>query len=125
MRTTKKEFKEQIQEHILNRLSTDETENPKEQIQNVIAEFHNWYSPYEQKHTPNCQEAFSNWLNCLPSGINLEWTYRGVNKTLKSWFENMGETYKDRDTDKEAILYHHLVYREFNTLAKKNDLKLF
>lgn len=125
MKTTKKEFKNQVQEHILNSLDEQETTNPKEQLQNVVSEFKNWYSPYEQKMHPNRQEAFTDWMNGLPSCLNTEFTNYGINQTLKSWYENCGETYKEHDSDKESQLYRNLVYREFNTLLKKNDLTLF
>lgn len=124
MKTTKKEFKEQVQKHILESLSEDYGSNPKEQLEAVTKGFQNWYSPYEKMNL-NKQEAFTQWLQGLPSELNTEFTYHGINKTLASWFENVGEPYKDRDGDKEAQQYYHLVYREFNTLLKKEGVKLF
>lgn len=123
MKTTKKEFKEQVQQHILECLSTDETTNQKEQLERVIKEFMNWYSPYEKKRTPNRQQAFSEFLMCLPSCLSVEYEHHNIYHTLKSWYENCGATYKEQDTTKESQLYHNLIYREFNTLIKKNGLE--
>jgi hypothetical protein len=125
MRTTSKAFKEQVQEYILNGLSEDYGTDTQAQLQGVINDFHSFYSPYEQKRTPNHQEAFKEFLNGLPSSLHTEYTHYGINQTLKSWFENNGETYKDKPTDKELDLHHHLVYRELNTLLKQNNLTLF
>lgn len=117
MKTTNKLFKSQVQEHILNNMSED--------FGNVIKDFQSYYHPTTQKLIPNRQEAFTSWLQGLPSTLDVEYTNHGIHETLKTWFENVGETYKDRDSDKEAQLYYNLVYREFNTLLKKNDLSLF
>ena len=125
MRTNNKEFKSQIQEYILNGLSEDYGTTTKEQLQGIISDFHSFYSPYEQKRTPNRAEAFKDFLNGLPSSLHTEWTNYGINQTLKGWFENVGEPYKEKDSSKELELHHHLVYRELNTLLKKNDLNLF
>jgi hypothetical protein len=125
MRTTNKEFKSQIQEYILNGLNEEFGETTKEQLQALTSEFNNWYSPYEKKRTPNRQEAFKEFLNGLPSSLHTEWTNYGINQTLKGWFETVGEPYKEKDSDKELELHHNLVYRELNTLLKKNDLNLF
>jgi hypothetical protein len=125
MRTTNKIFKDQIQEHILNGLSEDISSEQRDQLKAVVDSFHNWYSPYEQKRTPNRQEAFKEFLNGLPSELHLEWTNYGVNQTLNKWFTTAGEVYKEKSSDKDLDTYHNLVYREFNNLLKKNDLSLF
>lgn len=122
MRTTKKEFKTKVQEHILEGLSTDMSEDTKEQLQNVVSEFKGWYSPYAQKHTPNRQEAFTEFLTGLPSGLNTEFTYYGISNTLKNWYESCGAEYKEATPDKEAKLYYGLVYRELRNLTKRNGV---
>lgn len=125
MRTTNKEFKKQIQDYILNGLNEEYGETTQKQLKGVVDEFNNWYSPYEKKRTPNRQEAFKEFLKGLPSCLHTEWTNYGINQTLKNWFENTGTPYKEKDSDKELELHHNLVYRELNTLLKKNDLNLF
>lgn len=122
MRTTKKEFKEQIREHILACLSDDVKTDVKEQLQNVVCEFHSWYGPYEQKRTPNKHEAFKGFLLGLPSCFNAEFTHYGISQTLKGWFERCGETYKEQEVDKEVKLYYHLVTREFQWFCQKNGV---
>jgi len=124
MRTTNKEFKAQVQEHILDNLSTDEYTEPMFQLNQVVEEFKNWYSPYEKRQHPNRQEAFTNWLNGLPSCLHVEYMNYSINQTLKQWFENCGMIYKDRDSDKESELYRNLIYREFRTLCKKHNVEL-
>jgi hypothetical protein len=124
MKTTNKAIKDQIQKHIIEGLSEDTYQSTKMQLQQVKEEFYNWYSPYEQKRTPNKQEAFKEFMNGLPSCLNMEYTYHGIHTTMRSWFENAGETYKEpKDDSKEADLYGSLIYREFNTLCKKNGVQ--
>lgn len=119
MKTTKKEFKIQIQKHILEGLPL---EGFNEALTNVVTDFHNWYDDYEQRLNPNRQDAFTQYLLCLPSTINLEFSDYGIFLKLKEWFENMGETYKEQSACKECILYYHLIYREFSTLCKKYNV---
>jgi hypothetical protein len=123
MRTTKKEFKNQIQEHIIKCLSTDQYTELHFQLNEVVEAFKNWYSPYEQKRFPNRQEAFQDWLMGLPSELSVEYTNYGISETLKSWFENCGETYKEQKD--ELKFYTYLIYREFQSLCKQNKITLF
>jgi hypothetical protein len=123
MRTTTKAFKDQVQKHILSGLSTDETEDVKQQLQNTVDGFKNWYTLYEQKITPNRYDAFKEWLLGLPSQMSIEYTYYNIFQTLKTWFENCGAVYEEKDSDVEAPLYYHLVVREFMTLCKKNGVE--
>lgn len=125
MRTTNKEFKAQVQEHILDILSTDETEVVSEQLSNVVEGFKNWYCQYNKKRIPNGSEAFKDWMLGLPSSLNIEYQYYTISQTLKKWFETCGATYIERDSDAEATLYYHLVTREFETLCEKNDVKFW
>jgi hypothetical protein len=121
MNTMTNIFKAKVQDHIINSLSTDETTILVDQLQTVVNEFNKWYSPYEQKRTPNKQQAFTEFLNCLPSCINQEWEYSGITNTMKSWF---GSDYSDpKSNSKEAEAYLHLIHREFKTLCKKNNVK--
>lgn len=132
MRTTNKEFKDQVQAHILDRLHTEDELINKLTVksnyyhfvlQEVVKEFKNWYGPYEQKFTPNKYAAFQNWLMGLPSQFSVEFTNYGINQALKQWFETCGESYKEQSSDKELQTYLHLITREFNTLCKKNGVE--
>jgi hypothetical protein len=137
MRTTNKLFKDQVQNHIKNGLldeqglksgygiETNEDNLLKNQLSIVSKEFNSWYGRHEQKMHPNRQEAFTNWLDGLPSCMSTEFEYHNVHKTMKNWFENTGMDYKHNDpnTD-EYVLYKNLVYRELKTLANKNNINL-
>lgn len=123
MKTTKKEFAEQVREHIVNRLSEDKYTELPLQLNAVVEGFKNWYVPYEQKRTPNRQAAFIGWLMRLPSELSVEFTNHGVYETLKSWFENCGEPYKEQSSDKELHWYLHFIHREFSNLCKKNGVE--
>jgi hypothetical protein len=126
MRTTKKEFKAVIQEHILNSVLDEGYDTLKDQLQAVIEEFKNCYGPYEQKRKPNLQEAFIDWSLGLPTVFNIEYRNFEITELVKSWFTACGETYKEpKDDEKTYNLYYWLVYREFNTLLKKNGLSLY
>lgn len=123
MRTTNKEFKVQVQEHITNgALSEEHGETIQEQLQAVVSEFTSWYSPYEQKRTPNKYEAFKEFMLGLPSCFNIEYYYDQISNTLRTWFEACGETYEEKPKDEEAKLYYHLVTREFERLCKLNGV---
>jgi hypothetical protein len=123
MNTNSKCFKEQVQTHIIDRLSTDETEILKEQLQNVVNKFTNWYSPYEQKQYPNRQDAFIYWLWCLPSCINQEFTNYEIQKTYNSFFENCGMQPKHTDQEKMNFYYMYWIFREFQALCKKEGVQ--
>ncbi|AKQ08331.1 hypothetical protein PQE66_gp016 [Bacillus phage PBC2] len=123
MRTTKKEFKLQVQKHIIDRLSDDEFSTVEEQLQDVVRQFENYSCAYEQRRNPNKYSRFIDWLKGLPSCIHNEYSHYNIYMSLKEWFEACGETYVERDSDKEAELYYHLFVREFETLCKKYDVK--
>lgn len=122
MRTTKKEFKAQVQAHILDGLCTDETTVPAEQLQNVANEFASWYTGYNKRLHPNRQDAFISWMNGVPSVLGNEFTHYGIYTALKTWFEACGETYIERDSDKEVPLYECLFYRELLVLFRKHGI---
>lgn len=115
MRTTNKDFKKQVQRHILEHLNDEETTDTKKQIRNVISEFEN-YSKGLKFH--NIQDAFISFLQCLPSCLSVEFEYYEINKNLKEWFRNCGETYQEREPEEEANLYYYLIFRELKSLCK-------
>jgi hypothetical protein len=127
MRTTKKEFKVQIQDHIINSVLSDEYgDTIKEQLQAVIDGFKNWYSVYEQKRKPNIQEAFIDWALGLPSEFNIEYRHFEIQELIKTWFTTAGETYKEpKDDQKTYDLYYWWIFRELNALLKQNKLSLY
>jgi hypothetical protein len=132
--TTKKVFKGFVQEHVMNimldeaeiesgyDIQTTEENLVTTQLQIVIDEFKNWYSPYEQKQTPNRYEAFKSWILGLPSCFSVQYEYYPIHQTMKGWFENCGETYKGEPGSKESDLYYYLTTREFEVLCKKHGV---
>ena len=123
MRTTKREFKQQVQEHIIERLGTDYYTELKDQLQDTVTQFNDWWGDYEQKHQPNKHEAFKDWLLGLPSQLNIEYCDYNISSSLREWFRNCGEEYKEQGITKERIWYMHLITREFATLCKKNGVE--
>lgn len=119
VRTTNKDFKMQVQRHILERLNDEETTDTKKQLKNVISEFEN-YSKDLKFH--NTQDAFTSFLQCLPSCLSVEFEYHKIYKNLKEWFENCGEVYEEREPEEEAELYYYLIFREFKNLCKNYNV---
>ena len=120
MRTTGTQFITLVRTHIIDRLEEEETTELKEQLQIVMNDFNNWYCPCEKKRTPNIQMAFKHWLLGLPSSLSFEYSHYNISQTLKSWFEECGEKYKETEGSKESDLYYHLVVREFFKLYNKH-----
>jgi hypothetical protein len=131
MRTTTNYFKTKVQNHIIDRLGNTwdevtETENENattaERLQNVVNEFYRWYCPYEKRRNPNRGEAFKDFLQGLPGCLNAEFTYYAQRETLREWHEQTPEE-SERFTDEQVCNnYYYLVYREFVTLCKKNNI---
>lgn len=132
MRTTTKEFKNKVQQHIIDRLGNpwdyendheNENATTAEKLQNVVKEFKNWYCPFEQRRTPNRCEAFKSFLQGLPSCLNAEFTYYNQRESLREWHEQTeAEAERYNDLQIEAA-YYHLIFREFTTLCKKYQVE--
>jgi len=82
MKTTTKQFKTKVQNHIIDRLgypwdddNDRENENAtiKERLQNVIENFNNYYNDYERRRIPNRQNAFIDFLLGLPGCLSVEY----------------------------------------------------
>lgn len=132
MRTTSKEFKTKVQNHILARLGNpwdeeSETENENatttEKLENVVKEFNAWYCPYERRRNPNKSAAFREFLQGLPSCLIVEFAYYNMREIVKRWH---GQTLKESERysdDKIADSYYWLIYREFCALCKQNKVE--
>lgn len=132
MRTTTKEFKNKVQQHIIDRLGLpwDEERNQEnenattaEKLQNVINEFNRWYCPFEQRRIPNKCEAFKSFLQGLPSCLNTEFTYYNQRESLREWHEQTEAEAERFSDDKVEAAYYYLIFREFTTLCKKYQVK--
>lgn len=121
--TTRKAFTDAVRKHIEEILSTDHTTDLQEQLQNVVNGFHNWYTKYEQKVTPNYWDALKSWFMGLPSEINVEYRHFESSELLKQWIEVAGEVYKERKNEHETYL--HLVSREFAALCRLHKIEVF
>jgi hypothetical protein len=120
MRTNNKLFKEQIRNHILDILSTDETQDVKTQLQIVLGEFNNWYNGYERNRNPNIQDGFIDFLMGLPSCISVEYSNYNIRQELKSWWENAGGEFDESKVEgSESDLYFPLIYREYRKLCEQ------
>ena len=119
MKTSNKKFKVLVQDHIIECLDSD--------LESVINEFHVWYVPHTQKRYPNRQQAFCEFLKCLPSSIGIEYEYYKVSNTVREWYDTCDMTYNEKrsGTSEEFEFYLRLIYREFMTLLKKENLTLF
>lgn len=122
--TTRNVFKLQVRKHILEILNTEHTQDPKEQLENTVTSFYNWYSGYEQKQNPNWFSAFIDWNKGLPSEISMEYRHYKITEILKSWVEGAGEVFKERDGHIEEDLYRALVTREFVVMCKLNNVEV-
>jgi hypothetical protein len=118
MRTTKKEFCEKVQNHIAERLNTDETTDRTEQLRQVVEEFGAWWSPYEKRHNPNRQAAFIYFLQGLPGCLSAEFYYYKQRQALKEWYEQTDAEADKYSDDKVSAQYYYLIYREFCKMCK-------
>lgn len=119
LRSNSKEVTERIRKHIVERLNTDYTQDIKEQLTAVFDEFQSWYGPYEKRRTPNIQDAFAEFLKCLPSCLSTEYMYVCQREALEYFFDGRARKPKKDWTDEQVSkMYYSLIYREFNALCK-------
>ncbi|QOV08465.1 hypothetical protein Kirov_266 [Bacillus phage Kirov] len=123
MRTTNKNFVQQVQNHIIDRLNDEYHSTVKEQLQNVVNEFNNYDSAYERRKFPNKQDNLINFFSGLPTCIHMEYSHYNVHISLKEWFENCGAEYIETDEQKEWDVYRKLFSREFMKLCQQYDVK--
>lgn len=131
MRTTTNIFKTKVQNHIIDRLGNtwdevnqreNENATTAERLQNVVDTFNSWYCPYEQRRTPNRGDAFRSFLQGLPGCLNAEFTYYAQRETLREWHEQTAEEAECYTDEQITNSYYYLIYREFVTLCKKNNI---
>lgn len=123
--TTRNVFKNAVRKHIEEILDDEQTTDLKEQLENTVVSFYNWYSGYEQKNNPNWFSAFIDWNKGLPSAIHMEYRHYKITEILKGWIEAAGETFKERAGRDEEETYRYLVTREFVALCKLHKVEVF
>lgn len=122
MKSNNKIVVNRIREHIKDCLSTDNTQDLGEQLQAVAKGFHNWYGPYEQKRTPNRQQAFMDWLMCLPGELSVEYYHHKQEEILDKLLEDVPRTKANYSTQEIQDRYLGLIYREFAKMCKENKI---
>lgn len=122
IRTNSKVFRNEVRKHILDALDNGENETLLGQLKDHSKNFHSWYGEFEQKRTPNIQDAHTEFLMGLPHTINIEFETYEIDKAVKEWFENCGADYAKRDDEKTAQLYYYLVFSELSKLMKENNV---
>lgn len=123
LKSNSKIFKTKVQEYIIKRLDTDYTNDLKEQLENTVSGFYDWYQGYEVKRIPNKYKAFGDWLSGLPSQLNIEFSYYDCRNTLKEWFEQNEKESQKYDDNRVWENYLYFITREFESLCKKNNIE--
>lgn len=132
MRTTTKEFKNKVQQHIIDRLGNpwdyendheNENATTPEKLQNVVEQFKSWYCPFEQRRTPNKYEAFKSFLQGLPNCLNAEFTYYSQRESLREWHEQTEAEAERWSIEHIDFNYYWLICREFEALCKKYQIE--
>ena len=116
VRSTHNSVATQIQDFIIENLSDDYGTNTAQQLESVVAAFHNWYGEYEKRRTPNVQTAFKEWLSGLPSELYITPYYYDMQQLMDKW---LGKTMKVYEDDIMSRNFHGLIFREFQKLCRK------
>lgn len=89
--------------------------------QEVMESFDNWYGEYERKQTPNRQDAFVEWLRCLPSVLDQPYADHEIEDLLNVWLEGVPNNRKKPFTSDELWnKMGYLIYRELNKMIKED-----
>ena len=113
MRTTNKEFKEAVRQHILEILGEDNTSDPKEQLTELVTDFESYY------YGGNIQNTFIDWCKGLPSSLHVEYFTFKIDKILESWFATIGQEYDPDRLEDNMDYYLYLIFRELKALLKQ------
>lgn len=107
---------EKIQDHIIEIISDEYGTTPAQKLESVVAGFHSWYGAYERRAQQNVQQAFADWLSCIPSAIDAEYRTYEQEELLTQW---LGATGKEYSPDAIGARYYQLIFREFQKMCKK------
>ena len=116
IRSTNKEVKEKIREHIIERLDPDCEGTLPDKLQHVIKGFEDWKG---NTRYPSQFDAFKAYLQCIPSTLGAEFATCYQERALNEW---MGIPEKDYDADYIESYYYALIYREFKMLCKLTSI---
>jgi hypothetical protein len=128
MKTNCKEVKTVIQKYVIDCIDTSDYPEIKTDLKNqlsfIVDEFHRvaMYSNNIHRFKGNYQQLFIDWLSGLPSYFNVE--YR--NYEILELMSSFGLPLPANKEESQGIdLFYYLVYREFLTLLKKNNLTIY
>ena len=113
MRTTNKEFKEAVRQHILEILGEDNTSDPKEQLTELVTDFESYY------YGGNIQNTFIDWCRGPPSSLHVEYFTFKIDKILEDWFATIGQEYDPDRLEDNMDYYLYLIFRELKALLKQ------
>jgi len=118
MNTNKKVFKEQVQAYIIQSMNHENVHEKdiREQLQCTVKDFYSYYV------RGNIQSEFISFMQGLPTGFNIDYTYHNISEVVKGWFENCGETYVQKDN--ETDFFYKIIYREFSKLCREYNVTL-
>ena len=119
IRSTNKEVKEKIREHIIERLDPDYEGTLPDKLQHVINGFKSWLGPNGLRGYQTYQDAFKGYLQCIPGTLDAEFATCYQERALNDW---MGVPDKDYDADYIESYYYALIYREFKMLCKLTSI---
>lgn len=118
-RSNSKEVKEKIQSYIVECFEFEGTyNNVGEELQQVIRGFNKWWA--DHKHLQNQQEAFSNYLMCLPSDFTVAFQTYDIEQRLESWLGYSDRQYAD---DEQLRRFHWLIFRELTAMCRKHHVQ--
>lgn len=115
-RTTNKEFKEAVRQHILDILSEDHGSTTKERLQAVVEQFNAYYT------RGNYQDAFVDFCQGLPSVLNVEFRTHRIDQILDEWFATIGKKYNPDKLEDPMDFYCRLIHRELGHLLKNYEI---
>jgi hypothetical protein len=93
-----------------------------EKIQSVLIAFNSEYNhDYNKKYYPNLQKRFSEWLQGLPSCINVDFQNYKILEIAKTW-ESLPINATERQEDKILSNWFNFISVKFFQLCKQNKV---
>ncbi|EHP9878018.1 addiction module protein [Escherichia coli] len=103
--------KAMIREYVLNSLSFDiESGSEQDQIKELKNRFESeyWYDSNKKRYQNDKVQGLKNWLQGLPSGVNIDFTYYDIEQRLKD-FGVITETTRENTIEKYISEWWDLV----------------
>ncbi len=121
LKTTSKKYLNNIQNYILDSIDSEgydiKTETPTEKLQFLFDCFEVEFNYKNNKlRYPNFQNRFANWLQGLPSAINIPHQYNKILELSKILFE----VYTLTEKQKETIIKNYWSFMAFHIIKLKN-----